>query len=77
MKDLLIVQKCLHCVNKSECVREEERTLCEWYVDPGHVLSENLSYGLFSPAQVPDGWGLPQENITGAGNVDKKVHLIC
>lgn len=52
MKDLLIVQKCLHCVNKSECVREEEGALCEWYVDPGHELSEILSYGLFSPAQM-------------------------
>lgn len=63
MKDLLIVQKCLYCVNKSECVRQKEGTFYEWYVDLGHVVSENVSCGLFSPAQVPDGWGLPHRKI--------------
>lgn len=57
MKDLFIVQKCLHCVNISECVSEEERPFCEWYVDLGHVVFEKVFGGLFSPAQVPDGWG--------------------
>lgn len=55
MKDLLIVQKCLYCVNKSECVRQKEGTFCEWCVDLGHVVSENVPCNLFHPAQVPDG----------------------
>lgn len=39
-------------VNKSECVRERERTVCEWYVDSSHVVSENVPHALFSPAQM-------------------------
>lgn len=68
MNDLFIVQKCLHGVNKSECVREDERTLCEWYVDPGRVVSE--SWFVFPCTGARWVGFATQENITGARNLN-------
>ncbi len=52
MKDLFVVQKCLHIVNKSGHVRGGVKTFCEWYVDSAHEVSENYFHALFSPAQM-------------------------